>query len=118
MRYSNGSHRNFELFGKGENDGGLSPGNLDLHLSPDKHAIILGNTRSFGVTSQRPYLIEHYFNKDERCYDKEVDVDENEYDFPQFEVKSMDLNPFKVYLSTESHDVNIGHEILCPKVPT
>jgi len=118
LRYNAGTYRNFELFGKNDHDGGLYPGNLDLHLSQDKHAIILGNTRSFGNNSQRPYLIEHYFKKDEVCYDIEVDVDDNTYDFPQFDVTLEDLEPAEDYLFTESHDAKIDNKIICAKVPT
>ena len=124
----------FELFGGSETDAGV-----DLTLSSDDHAVLLGNTRSFGSTTdssrnifrmrntqetsssstrQNAYLIERYNKVSQLCHDttmnpkkKTVSKLKSVNAMEEKETGTIANQKIKVKVTT----VNVDREIQCEK---
>jgi hypothetical protein len=104
----------------GTNNGALEPGNLDLHLTNDRNAVIMGNTHFRGFSDQPshnyPYLIERYESIERVCVDVEKKVNKRTYKTrvekapSQFQQRKSEAFDIKVT------SVNIRSLIPCEKV--
>mmetsp|Transcript_47409 Transcript_47409/g.53824 ORF Transcript_47409/g.53824 Transcript_47409/m.53824 type:complete len:144 (+) Transcript_47409:614-1045(+) len=83
LNKKNGSVNSIDVFGltDGVDNGALVPGNLNLHLTQDKHAVIMGNARVENKEVSNPYLIERYEVIKETFVDERFVFKKLEYKF-------------------------------------
>jgi len=110
----NGNPIQLELFGASNTD----EFNVDLTLSPDKHAVMLSNTPLNPICDDftGPWLIERYKNINERCRDAPYDPTKRDYPLhprPALE-KEIDAPGNKVGLVGKVVEMN--QWIMCPKL--
>lgn len=94
---------------RGLENGALFPGNLDLHLSPEGHAVVMGNAK-FPFDNDRrglqssdpsfPYLAERYVEIQSQCKSRRYFNKRREYDFPN-------VKPNTVAYVTSSENLKI-----------
>ena len=118
----NGKVKRFEVFGFefGTNNGALEPGNLDLHLTRDRNAVIMGNTKTNAFGDQQshnyPYLIERYETIEEFCVDTRKNVTKKTYktrvEKVASEVQKLDSQKFDINVK----ELEMRPKIQCKKV--
>ena len=114
----NGKVKRFEVFGFefGTNNGALEPGNLDLHLTRDRNAVIMGNTKTKAFGDQQshnyPYLIERYETIEEFCVDTKKNVTKKTY---KTRVEKVASEVQK--LDSQKFDINVKKLEMRSKIP-
>lgn len=96
---------------------------VDVVLSQDNNAVILGNTRSFWPLVQPPltpqiqqtYLIERYNKVNQRCYDAEVKVKLVRIQFKHLEPIHEKKETAYEERELEAYDVKLNQTIICKK---
>lgn len=124
----NGAQTRFEVFGLelGTDNGALNygkdvTGNIDLHLTRDKNAVVMmGNTEypNFSPNNSKkkyPYLVERYETIEEVCVDMETEIKKRTYKIKinKVTIDKIDVKPEKIRVNTIKQDVK--HKVPCPK---
>lgn len=104
--------KKLEVFGKAMDE----EREVDVVLSQDDNAVILGNTKSF-TSAQSTYLIERYNQVDERCYYEKVDVELIPIKFEVLKPTYERIQTPKVERKLETEDVDLNQTIICKKEP-
>ena len=120
LKRNNGNVKVLDIFGLYEDidNGALVPGNLDLHFTRDKHAVIMGNTKvpQDPNPASHPYLIERYRKIKKRCEDIRTKTEKFEYDFPMWEVKFDDMKSEASVLELDFKERRLKQDKVCDKV--
>ena len=124
LDWDTGAAYEIDVFGlvDGVNNGALSPGKLDLHLSKDlnndNQAVMMGNAKynSNPDSSSRPYLIERYHTVQEECNDKRREIDALKYEYKIAKVESERYGVKSHVLELKVIDVNLAQKTVCKKV--
>mmetsp|Transcript_13456 Transcript_13456/g.31659 ORF Transcript_13456/g.31659 Transcript_13456/m.31659 type:complete len:563 (-) Transcript_13456:45-1733(-) len=129
LKKKNGNVRHVDVFGLDLLDdvdignGELQPGKLDLEVTDDRHAVVIGNTdHPFNNTKNRinqPYLIERYTNTEETCVDDRYRVSKEGYLFAAgANVRIVDIVPVASGFDVGYGEYVLEQKIPCPKKPS
>jgi len=109
-----------DVFGfvDGVDNGALTPGKLDLHLTQDRHAVLMGNTKLSpdANTTSYPMLIERYQNPATTCKDKRQRTKRLTAEFPDWEVKVSGYEINGIEIQVQGQMIEMGEKPVCPKV--
>ena len=126
LNKNNGSQRRFEVFGlqfstdNGALQEGRVQGNLDLHLTRDRHAVIIGNTEYPRFSPNRPdkkypYLIERYDTIEDTCVDVVKEVKKKTYKTQMEKVNVEEIGVKPQQIKVKRSNQKIDRRTPCPK---
>jgi len=112
----NGNVNSIDIFGLADDvdNGALVPGNLDLHLSQDGNAVIMGNARIENEEVSNPYLIERYETVQETCFDVRLKIEKLVYKFPMTNLTIVEKRKVKTEkLGVKELEFTLKQKIVC-----
>lgn len=117
LKKGNGLVKTIDVFGlePGVQNGALPKGDLDLELSDDKHAVMIGNVKFPGRRDSQPYLIERYKKVKDVCLDVRYKTKQLKYELDVIEVKDEENKYQFPELGVEGKEYNLRQKIPCPK---
>lgn len=119
LRKGSGDVRNIDVFGldEGIDNGALSPGNLDLHLSREEYAVMMGNAQlDNNIVHDHPYLIERYPKRKEQCFDVREDIKKGEYDYKITPLQARGMSPNAKNQGFKYKEYDLRQDIVCEKI--
>ena len=101
-------------------------GKLDLHLTRDHHAVIMGNAKvtldeaddAIIPTSSgqnNPYLVERYDTVLDKCFDERSDIPTKKYEFARKNARTIKGKIKGRNLKVKTEKVELSQEIVCEK---
>ena len=103
---------------KGANvdNGALFEGNLDLHMTQDHNAFMVGNTNLYDPNgASKPYLIERYQIRDDVCEDIRTVVGQRDLVLRQQDYQSTELDITQRKLKIKSAERRLENNVVCDK---